>query len=214
MRSRHQNLRRHARVNIWNGRWFSKAGNFWRRVSWNLVSLPCHPKLVTHFDALAWANLKFPLGRHHFSIGSRDFNTSIETSAIVSFNNISSIDIIVADSAIVWSLWSGVALFWPSVRMTVLVEHCPFLFHPEPGFFGLDFYGFTRGTLSDSVKMGKWNQCLLSLFYCKRICGLWQLDFFRNRELHKGRECVDRIGMDLGRFALVSNSNQNWSPEL
>ena len=47
-----------------------------------------HPEVVTHGNALARADLKLPLSRHHLGIDAADVDTSVETCAIVSFDEI------------------------------------------------------------------------------------------------------------------------------
>ena len=107
---------------------------------------PCHPKLIGHLDSLAGSNLKFPLSGHGFSIGTCNLYPSIETSTIMSFNDIPSISSMVPNSTRINTLRTWVSLFWPSIRMTVRIQHCPLLFHPKPGLFGLGFWhGFVTG---------------------------------------------------------------------
>ena len=52
-----------------------------------------HPEVVTHGDTLTWADLELPLGRHNFGIDARDVDASIETSAVVGFDKITSKDL-------------------------------------------------------------------------------------------------------------------------
>ena len=87
-----------------------------------------HPQLVTHFDSyecqflhkeatitFTWSDLELPLSRHDLSVSTRDLDASIQASSVVSFDNIATVDVVVSNGAVVWALWSGVTLLWPSV---------------------------------------------------------------------------------------------------
>merc|ERR1719278_2028825 len=86
-----------------------------------LEEVSADPEVVAHVDSLCGANLVLPLGRHHLGVGSRHPDPGIEASSVVSLNNVSSIDIAGADSAIVRALRSGEAVLGPAEGMTVLV---------------------------------------------------------------------------------------------
>ena len=42
-----------------------------------------HPEMVADLDALARADLVFPLGRHHFRVGAADFHAGVEAGLVV-----------------------------------------------------------------------------------------------------------------------------------
>lgn len=52
-----------------------------------------HPEMVTHGDTLTRADLEFPLRRHDFGINARNVDASVETSAVVCFDKITSEDL-------------------------------------------------------------------------------------------------------------------------
>ena len=47
-----------------------------------------HPQMITHSNALAWANLEFPLSGHHLRINATDVDAGVKTSTVMSFNEI------------------------------------------------------------------------------------------------------------------------------
>jgi hypothetical protein len=99
-----------------------------------------HPELITHFDSFAGSNLELPLGRHDLGVGARDLDASVEASSVVSLDNISAVDVVGSNSAVVRALGSGITLLGPSVRVAINVEHGPFLLHAEPWLLVLDFF--------------------------------------------------------------------------
>jgi hypothetical protein len=91
-----------------------------------MLILPGHPELITHLNSLARSNLELPLGGHDLGVGARDLNACVKTGSVVSFDNVSTVDVVGADSAVVRSLGSWVSLLGPSVWVTINIEHCPF----------------------------------------------------------------------------------------
>lgn len=53
----------------------------------------CHPEMVTHGDTFTWTNLELPLSRHNLCIDPADVHASVETSTIVSLDEIASEDL-------------------------------------------------------------------------------------------------------------------------
>lgn len=49
-----------------------------------------HPEVVTHGDALAGSDLELPLGRHDLGVDSGDVDASIEASAVVGLDQVTS----------------------------------------------------------------------------------------------------------------------------
>jgi len=90
------------------------------------------PKFISHVNSFRWSNLVFPLGRHNLSIGSADSNSSVETSSVVSFDDISSEDFVSSNSTIVRSLWAWESALWPAERMEISVQKRILLFHSKP----------------------------------------------------------------------------------
>ena len=94
--------------------------------NWWKFFLPSHPELITHLNSLARSNLELPLGGHDLGVGARDLDAGVKTRSVVSFDDVSTVDVVGADSAVVRSLGSWVSLLGPSVWVTVNIEHSPF----------------------------------------------------------------------------------------
>ena len=52
-----------------------------------------HPEMVTHLNTQARANLELPLGRHDLGIDTADLDTSVQTNAVVSFDQVTCEDL-------------------------------------------------------------------------------------------------------------------------
>jgi len=52
-----------------------------------------HPEMVTHLNTQARANLELPLGRHDLGIDTADLDTSVQTDAVVSFDQVTREDL-------------------------------------------------------------------------------------------------------------------------
>ena len=94
-----------------------------------------HPQIITHANAFARSHLELPLCRHNLGIGARDIDSGVEACAIMSLDNVTTIDLVGAHPTIVGSLWPGKSIFGPAKGMVVLVQQSVFLFDSEPGFF-------------------------------------------------------------------------------
>ena len=70
--------------------------------------------MITHGNALDWTDLVFPLARHDLSVGTRNLDSGVKTSAVVSVSDDSTEAVVGADGAIVWSLGSGISVVRPS----------------------------------------------------------------------------------------------------
>lgn len=68
---------------------------------------PGEPEVVTHLNALTWADLELPLGGHDLGVGSRDLDTGVEAAAVVCLHNITLDNLASADTTVVWALRSG-----------------------------------------------------------------------------------------------------------
>ena len=75
-----------------------------------------HPKVVTNSNAFNWADLVFPLAWHDLSVGTRNFDTSIEGSLVVGISNSTAEAIGSADRAVVRALRTGVTILGPAKR--------------------------------------------------------------------------------------------------
>ena len=51
-----------------------------------------HPEVVAHVDSGTRSNLELPLTRHDLGVDTGDGDTSVETSSVMRFNHISSVD--------------------------------------------------------------------------------------------------------------------------
>lgn len=86
------------------------------------------------------------LSRHDFCVGARDIDTSVKCSTIMSFDNITSENLVGSYTAIVRALRTGEAILWPAERMEIVIEQRIFLLNAEPGFiFGSRGHGFKAG---------------------------------------------------------------------
>jgi hypothetical protein len=107
---------------------------------------------ILTLDACAWADLEFPLSRHDLGVGTRDLDTGIQASLVVSLNNISAEDFAGADTAVVWALRTWETIDWPSVRSVGEVEKSVFLLETKPRF--MYFVGnHELGTLGAVVEL-------------------------------------------------------------
>ena len=83
-------------------------------------------------DALARTNLEFPLGGHNFSIDTRNLDTSIQTSLVVSLDDISAVDLASSYATVVWSLRTWETLLGPAIRSAVKTKEGVFLLQTKP----------------------------------------------------------------------------------
>jgi hypothetical protein len=90
------------------------------------------PEMVTHINALARADLEFPLGGHSLSAGTRDVDTCIQASLVVSLYNVSAEDFASTYTAIVWTLRTQETIDWPAIRPVRHIKKCVFLLKTEP----------------------------------------------------------------------------------
>lgn len=103
---------------------------------------PGHPQVISHLDSRARPDLELPLRRHHFGVDSRDVDTSVETSSVVSLDEITSKHLSSTDTTVVRTLRTGETALGPSERLTVSVEESVLLLKTEPGFLVLgQFHG-------------------------------------------------------------------------
>jgi len=51
-----------------------------------------HPEVVTHVDALTWADLELPLGGHDLCVDTTDVDAGVQTSSVVGLDKITSED--------------------------------------------------------------------------------------------------------------------------
>lgn len=68
---------------------------------------PGEPEVVTHLNALTWADLELPLGGHDLGVGTRDLDTGVEAAAVVGLHNITLDNLARADTTVVRALGSG-----------------------------------------------------------------------------------------------------------
>ena len=83
-------------------------------------------------DTLARTDLEFPLGRHDFCIDTGDLDTSVQTSLVVSLNDISAVDLARSYTTVVWSLWPWETLLGPAIRSAVKTKEGVFLLETKP----------------------------------------------------------------------------------
>lgn len=104
---------------------------------------PSHPELVTHLDSLAGTDLEFPLGRHNFGVGTRDLDAGVKASLVVRIDNITAHHPASANTAVVRSLRSRVAVLGPSIGPVLHVEESVLLLETKPrNVLGMGFHQF------------------------------------------------------------------------
>jgi hypothetical protein len=52
-----------------------------------------HPKVISHRNSLAWADLELPLGWHNLSVDTADVHAGVETGTVVGLNQITGKDL-------------------------------------------------------------------------------------------------------------------------
>lgn len=83
-------------------------------------------------NAVARADLVFPLRRHDLGVDTGDLDTGVHASAVVSLDNITAVDLAGSDTAVVGALGTGETALGPSVGPAVVTEEGVFLFQTEP----------------------------------------------------------------------------------
>jgi len=83
-------------------------------------------------NTLARTDLVLPLGGHNLSIGTRDVDTGVEASHVVSLNDITAEDSASADTAVVRTLGSGETVLGPAEWPAVDIEKGVLLLETEP----------------------------------------------------------------------------------
>jgi len=91
-----------------------------------------HPELITHLNTLAWANLVLPLGWENLSVDTRDLDTGVQASTVVSLNDISAVDLSGTDTTVVWTLWTWETTSWPSKWLIEIIKESILLLETEP----------------------------------------------------------------------------------
>ena len=72
------------------------------------------------------------LSGHNFGIGARDVDPGVEASSVMSLYDVSAVDLVGANSAVVGALRSGETILWPSEGMLVLIQKGVLLLDSEP----------------------------------------------------------------------------------
>jgi hypothetical protein len=73
------------------------------------------------------------LCRHDFSVGSRNVDPGVEAGSVVSLYDISAVDLVGPNTAVVGTLRSGETILGPTEGMLVLIQKGVFLLDAEPG---------------------------------------------------------------------------------
>jgi len=105
-------------------------------------------------DALARTDLVFPLTRHDLGIGTRDLETSIQASLVVSIHNITAKRLSSPVTTVVRSLGCREAVVRPAVDPASLAEHGVFLLETEPGLVLLVRLHDDGGVVAEVVGVG------------------------------------------------------------
>lgn len=83
-------------------------------------------------DTLARTNLEFPLSRHYFGVNASDLDASKQTSFIMSFDDISAVDLAGTNTTVIRSLRAGEPSLGPTIRPAVRAKKSVFLLEAEP----------------------------------------------------------------------------------
>lgn len=83
-------------------------------------------------NALARTDLEFPLSGHDFCVDTRDLDTSVQTSLVVSLNDIPAVDLPSAYTTVIWTLGPWKTLLGPAIRSTVETKQGVFLLKTKP----------------------------------------------------------------------------------
>ena len=76
--------------------------------------------------------MEFPLSGHDFCIDTRNLDTSVQTSLVVSLNDISAVDLASSYTTVVWSLRAWETLLGPAIRSAVKTKEGVFLLQTKP----------------------------------------------------------------------------------
>lgn len=113
--------------------WLGVEGNLDTEVlSDSVEEITSDPKLVTHRNSLARPHLELPLRWKNLSVDTRDLDAGVQASLVVGLNNVTAVDLAGTNTAVVWSLGTGVTSLWPSVWVSILVKEGIFLLKTEP----------------------------------------------------------------------------------
>jgi hypothetical protein len=72
------------------------------------------------------------LGGHDLSVGTRDGDAGVQASLVVSLDDVTAEDLAGTNTAVVWALWSGETVDWPSVWSVGHIKKGVFLLKTEP----------------------------------------------------------------------------------
>lgn len=132
-----------------------------------------HPKLIAHFDALAGADLKFPLSRHDLRVCSGDLDSSVETRSVMRLDYVATVNVICSHSAVVRTLTS--------------YSHSEFNLSSYPVVPGILLWAIGTDDRQDRAlsilvpcRTRAYLPPLFSLFLSRSVCGSCQLAYGRN----------------------------------
>lgn len=91
-----------------------------------------HPKVVAHLDTLAGADLVLPLGGHDLGVDTGDVDAGVHAGLVVSFDNVTAVDLAGTNTAVVRALGTGVTALGPAVWPSVGTKKSVFLLETEP----------------------------------------------------------------------------------
>jgi len=87
--------------------------------------------VISHILSLARTDLELPLRRHDFGVDSRNVDSSVEASTVVSLDHVASEDLSSSYTAVIRSLGSGESSCGPSVRSSIGTEDGVLLLETE-----------------------------------------------------------------------------------
>lgn len=93
-------------------------------------------EVVTHLDTLAGTNLELPLRRHDLGVDTRDVDTRIQASAVVSLDEITGENATSTGTTVVRTLRTGETTLGPTVGTVIHVKERVLLLETEPGLLG------------------------------------------------------------------------------
>lgn len=88
--------------------------------------------------------MKLPLSRHNLGVGTRNLDSSVQASLVVSLNDISAEDLTSTNATVVWALGTWETSYGPTIWSILHIKKGVLLLETEPrlvGFVGLHEFG-------------------------------------------------------------------------
>lgn len=123
---------------------WSEGNNNLVVLSNTLQKITGDPHVVTDFNTDAWTNLVLKLTWHDLNISSRDLDTSVKASLVVSIGDGTTEADVGTNGAVVWTLGTWVTIVWPAKwllgELGGLRKEGVLLLNTVPSLLSLDFW--------------------------------------------------------------------------